>query len=292
MANDQANRNLANDVPDFARFMQVIQKTDLARPNLFLVRMGDFRSTMKNDQLLDFADDIFDSGGTSNLVPGLDGSAYTWNRVQDIAMNTIGKFLPPNIKNILGAYDPSLIRMIPGGGEFIDAYFGSGYDINKDLALMVKAVNLPSSSFDTQVNKTDRLPFTEVKSRTTGNITITFYCSPDYTERRLMLAWFNAIHNNKKNTFSFYSSYAKGIDIMTLDRRGRIVSGVGASGCFPINVGEIVFDVENGNQVSLCTVEFACSDYSHIGMKPQDSTIDDAESLAQRILKGLQGLRK
>lgn len=291
MANQPSTLLTNSDVPDFARFMKVVQSQDLARPNLFLVRFGDYRSTIKNDQLLDFTNDISDTSGISNLIPGLDGDAYTWNRVQDIALGTINKYLPPNIKNILGAYDPSLIRMIPGGGEFIDAYFGSGYDVNKDLALMVKSVNLPSSSLDTQINKTDRLPFTEVKGRATGNINITFYCSPDYAERRMMLAWLNSIHNNKKNVYSFYSSYSKTIDIMTLDRRGRIVSGVGARGCFPINVGEVVFDVENNNQVSLCTVEFACSDYSHVGMKPQDSTIDDVESLAQRILKGLKGLK-
>ncbi|MGL6228638.1 MAG: hypothetical protein ACRC3J_05460 [Culicoidibacterales bacterium] len=281
---------LTGDVPDFARFMKVVQTQDLARPNLFLVRFGDFRSTMKNDQLLDFTSDIFDKSGISNLIPGLDGDAYTWNRIQDIASNTISKHLPPNIKNILGAYDPSLIRMIPGGGEFIDAYFGAGYDVNKDLALMVKSVNLPSSSLETQVNKTDRMPFTEVKGRSTGNISITFYCSPDYAERRLMLAWMNSVHNNKKNVYSFYHSYAKSIDIMTLDRRGRIVSGVNGVGCFPTNVGEVVFDVENGNQVSLCTVEFSCSDATHIGLQPKDNLIDDLESVTQRILKGLKGI--
>ena len=263
--------------PDMARFMRVIEKTDLARPNLFLVRLGNFRTIITNDGIIDNQESIFQDQGVNNQSGAGDGDQYTWNRIQDESLNAAYKYLPTEAKSLMGAYDPSVVRAF-GGGDTLDGFLGAEYDVNKDLALMVKSVNMPSSALEVQTNKTDRRPWSEVRSRSTGNITMTLFCTPGFPERRLMLMWMNSIHNNNKNTFGFYSNYAREIDILPLDRKGVFNSRVVADGCFPIRVGEVQLDVDSNSQVVTFEVEFTVASMSHVADKGKSDVIDQVES--------------
>ena len=284
------------ETPDYAKFMRVVENQDLARTNTFVVRFEDFRSTINSDGILGMAEGIIPdgvkgafggiTGGISKAIGG-----NNWSRIQDIAYNQSQKFLTPKIKSIMGAYDPSLVRLIPGAGEFIDMFTGAGYDVNKDLALMVKSVNLPGTAFETQVNKTDRKPFHEVRGRTYDNIRMTLYCTPGYAERIWFLAWMNSIQNPKRGTYGFYSKYAKNIDVVTLDRKSIKTSVVHCDGCFPIRVGEIQLDFDQGNQVATFEVEFAISTMTHLESKGSQNFVAGAESIFHRVKGAIGALR-
>lgn len=273
------------EIPDLTRFMRHIENNDLARPNMFIVRFGDFRSTIFNDGVLGVDSPIRPdtNGGTSVFDDLFSGTSYTWHRIQDVALGTANRFLNDSMKKLLGAYDPSLIRTIPGAGEVLDAFLGLNYDINKDLAMMVKSVNLPSSTIETSINRNDRTPWHEARSRTTGNITMTFYCSPNYEERSLMLAWQNAINDPKSGRWGFYDAYARDIDILTLDRHGVKKSLCHSTGCYPINVGEVQLDFDNNSQVSVFTVEFAVATSIHIPNSGDENSVDSLESIIRRV---------
>lgn len=271
-----------SETPNYIRFMRVVENQDLARSNMFLVRFVDFRSIIKNDGILDFSSPVSSGDGTATNSSPFSGTSYTWNRVQDLVTTNAMKVMSPKIKQIMGAVDPSLVRMIPGAGELLDTFLGSGYNVNKDLALMVKSVNIPGSTLETTLNKTDRMPFHEVKGRTFSNITITFYCTPGYEERVLMLNWQNAVHDNKRGRFGFYHSYAKDINILTLDRKGTRQSIVVCEGCYPIRVGDVQLDYEQNSQIATVEVEFAVAHANHITAEGTQSVIDAAESILRR----------
>ena len=281
------------ETPDYARFMRVVENQDLARTNMFVVRFEDFRSTINSDGILGKAEGFLPDG-VKGALGGINGAiqksigSNNWSRIQDIASNNARKLLTPKLKSIMGAYDPSLVRMIPGAGEVMDIFLGTGYDVNKDLALMVKAVNLPGTAFETQVNKTDRKPFNEVRGRTYDNVRVTFYCTPGYQERIMMLAWMNSIHNSKRGTYGFYSQYAKSLDIVTLDRKAIKTSVVHCDGVFPVRVGEIQLDYETGNQIATVEVEFVISTMTHLESKGLQNMVAGAESIFNRA-KGALG---
>lgn len=283
---EQINADLIAEVPDYARFMRVVENQDLARSNTFLVRFEDFRSVINSDGIVGKAESF-----VSDSLNGFGLGSLNVSRIKDIAYNNAQKFFTPKMKSIMGAYDPSLIRMIPGAGEAMDMFLGTGYDINRDLALMVKSVSLPGTSFETQVNKTDRKPFHEVRGRTYDNVRVTFYCTPGYQERILMLAWMNSVHNSKRGTYGFYSQYARSMDIVTLDRKGIKTSVVHCDGLFPVRVSEINLDYETNNQIATVEVEFAISTMTHIESKGVQGLITGAESLFNRIKGSVGALR-
>lgn len=244
--------------PDYSKFLNRVNKVDFARPNLFLVRFGDFRSLLTSDGIIGTFTDIIKSGaGRSNLEPS-QGIDYTWQLAKRGAASTAYSLLPNSAKKILGASDEL--------GVFSDI-FGSGmndildgnYRINEDFAMMVKSVNLPSKSLDYSVSKIDRTPFADVRNGSNGNIVMTVYCSPDFIERRLMLMWMNSIHDERRNVFGFQHSYSREISLVTLDRNGIAQSATICKGCFPVRIGEVQLDFDSDNQVSTFEVEFFVS---------------------------------
>ncbi|GIU32918.1 hypothetical protein TUM4644_33340 [Shewanella colwelliana] len=245
--------------PDLASFIKKLGHTDLARTNLFLVRFGDFRSVISNDGIIDgFTDVISSEQGTSNLAPGFDGTSSMWKLAQRGALSTAYGALPPNAKQLLGATDElGVFQDLLGSG--MNDLLDGNYRINNDFALMIKAVNLPERTIDTQTNKTDKRVFADVRGGGTGNVTMTCYCSPDYIERRLMMMWINAIHDEETQTYGFQSNYAREINVLMLDREGNTASAVALDGCFPIRVGQVQLDYDSNNTVATFEVEFFVS---------------------------------
>lgn len=272
-----------SETPDYARFMRKIENDDLARSNMFLVRFVDLNNGIGKDGILSSLDPIKTTTNDGQPTTGFfGGDTYTWNRIKDISYNQIQKYLSPKIKSIMGATDPTIIKMIPGGGELYTGFTGENFNVNRDLAMMVKSVVIPGVSLETQVNYNERKPFTEVRNRNTDPIRMTFYCSPDYSERIWFLTWLNSIHNQRKGTFGFYTNYAKKINIVTLDRNGVKTSVVDADGCFPTRVGEVTMSYEDNNQVSIFEVEFTVSNVHHAVSKGKEKAIDSLENIIRR----------
>lgn len=274
--------------PDYHRFMRVIENQDLQRTNMFLVRFGDFRTTIDKNGITNFDTSKNFDGLTDNL-PG--GVKYAWGRVQSVINDNMRNVVIPKITKSLGNTGYDLIKTIPGVGEVINGLTGVDYDVNRDLALMVKSVTIPGSNIEVQINKTDRLPFHEIRGRTFDNVTVQFYCSPGFDERILMLAWQNEIHNNKRATYGFYHSYAKDIDILTLDRQGVMQSLVHCEGCFPVRVGPVQMDYENNSQLAYIEVEFAVAHASHNKAQGKKNPVDSVKDLIAKG-KDLKGLAK
>lgn len=282
-----SGRNEA-DTPDYTRFMRVIENQDLARTNMFLVRFQGVRNVLTVDGIVGSAGTLFDNVGkatgfvdtTKALFSGVANSA-NWSRIQDIGWDQVRRRLP-QVANVVGAVDPTLVRMIPGAGELLDGFLNSAYDANKDLALMVKSVNLPGTSFETQKNIHNRKPFTEVIGRSFDTLRMTFYCTPGYAEREWFLNWMSRIHDPDSNTMSFYEQYAQAIDVVSLDRTGDVRSVTHCDGCFPQRVGEVQLDFENNNQIATFEVEFALSTMKQSRMDGTGNIFKSAESFYNR----------
>lgn len=242
---------------DFTAFMKTVEAHDLARPNMFLVRFGDFRTSIVNDGVIDFLENIAPTEGMSNLKRP-NGQHYTWKNMSHEIFNTAYKHLPPDVKKLLGANDDiNVIQDLFGSG--VSDFIGPEFNLNTDLALMCKSANLPSLGVETTTMWHDRKPFGMVRSQASGNLKMTFYCSPNYIERRLMMMWLGAIRNQETNQFGFHDSYACEIDVAPLDRQGRVQSVVACKGCFPVSVSEVQLDFENNSQVATFEVEFYVS---------------------------------
>ncbi|ALY07100.1 hypothetical protein VmeM32_00111 [Vibrio phage vB_VmeM-32] len=260
VANDLMSPESRSFMPDFSRFSNVIASRELARTNLFLVRFRDFRSVLndKGERLI-----VPDTGiETGNALRGGGGLTNAWNRSRDTLTNITANVAPSALLAV-GATDIGMLRTF-GMGDTLDTLFDSGYDINKDFGLMVKSVNLPNVSFDVNTIKHAKKPYGKPTNRTTGNVSVTFYCTRHYEERIFMLQWMNYIHNNKKNSYSFYNQYSSMIEIATLSAKGLDTSLTICDGCFPMNVGEVQLSYENGNEVASFTVEFNVSDFKQI----------------------------
>lgn len=287
-ADDFLSGRSENDTPDFSRFMRVIEQHDLARTNMFLVRFQGVRNVLTTDGIVGSAGKLFDSVSDADGIMGkgkaLLGGITTganWSRIQDIGWDQVRRRLP-QVTNVVGAIDPTLVRMIPGAGELLDGFLNSSYDSNRDLALMVKSVNLPGTSFDTQKNIYNRKPFTEVIGRSFDTLRMTFYCTPGYVEREWFLNWMGRIHDPESNTMSFYNQYAQAIDVVSLDRKGDVRSVTHCDGCFPQRVGEVQLDFENNNQIATFEVEFALSTMKQSKQDGTGNVFKSAESIYNR----------
>ncbi|EPW5499109.1 TPA: hypothetical protein ACGUM0_004130 [Vibrio vulnificus] len=248
--------------PDYTKFINQVNKTDLARPNLFLVRFGDFRQIISNDGIIDFASSIIPTDGASNLNP-VGNDNYSWQLAQRGIANAAYSHLPPQVRQILNSADElGVVETMFGAG--LNNFLDGNYRLNSDLALMVKAVNMPSKSFDYETITLDRKKHGHVRSSQNGTLTMTLYCSPDFIERRLMMMWMQVIHNEEQNTYGFHDVYAREINVASVNRKGVVSSLVAMKNCFPIRVSEIQLDTDQNNSVATFDVEFYVGQQKHL----------------------------
>ncbi|HDY7993858.1 TPA: hypothetical protein RQK61_000481 [Vibrio vulnificus] len=243
--------------PDFSRFIKRIGTNDLARPNLFLVRFGDFRSLLTNAGIVStFTENISSGVGRANTAPS-GGIDFTWRRAIEDTSNLAYRLFPHHANKILGASEDLLTFSDLFGHGAADLLID--YKINEDFAIMVKSVNLPSRTLNYNTMTYGARPFADIRGSTTGNITMTVYCSPNYIERRLMLMWMNAIRDDTRNQYGFQNSYSREIDIINLDRKGIAQTATICKDCFPVRVGEVQLDFDSDNQIATFEVEFFVS---------------------------------
>lgn len=271
--------------PDLSGFMRKIERVDLARSNLFTVNFTDFRKIINADGVIDFDNDPIKTNpfGFDNMQQGTD---FIWNKATDKIKNEILKSSSMSIKALFGAYDPEIIQSI-FGQDVVDIFSGPAYDVNKDISLLAKSATIPGVSFETEKTYQDKRPFSNVKGRTVDNISMTFYCTPNYAERSLFLSWMNKIHNPKKNTYSFFDSVKQRIEIATFNRKGKISSIAICQDCIPIRVGPVNLDFDANNQVATFEVDFEVSHVVHV---PYDDSYGTWNELGGMIGRGVQSI--
>lgn len=275
--------------PDMSEFMRKIERIDLARSNLFTVNFTDFRKIINADGVIDFDQDPISTNpfGENNLSQGVD---FLWNKATDKVKDYIFKTSSMGIKALFGAYDPEIIQSI-FGKEVVDIFSGPTYDVNKDISLLAKSANIPGVSFETEKTYQDKMPFSNVKGRTIDNLTMTFYCTPNYAERSLFLTWMNKIHNPKKNTYSFYDSVKQTIEIATYSRKGKISSIAVCKGCIPTRVGPVQLDFDANNQIATFEVEFEVSHVIHVPYDDSYGTWNEAGSTISRGIQSIEAIK-
>ena len=262
--------------PDLSKFMQKVGAEDLARPNLFLVRFTDFSATIKADGVVSF--------GIRDALP----TQSNWDKLKDFGTDKIREYggnvlMNTEIgKKLMGAYNPKLLRTILPG-EWLDGIIPTGFDINKDLAMLVKAVNMPGTSLDVTKSYFDKRPVSEVKGRSVENIRMTLYLRPGQVERAAMLSWMNMIHDPTRNEFGLYEQYTQDIEIYSLDRRG-VPSGVTKCvGCFPVAISAVNFDYDSNNTIATFDVEFTVSTIQVKKFDGQNPFLDEAISILDNV---------
>lgn len=275
--------------PDMSEFMRKIERIDLARSNLFTVNFTDFRKIINADGVIDFDNDPISTNpfGENNLQQGVD---FLWNKATDKVKDYLFKSSSMGVKALFGAYDPEIIQSI-FGKEIVDIFSGPTYDVNKDISLLAKSATIPGVSFETEKTYQDKMPFSNVKGRTIDNISMTFYCTPNYAERSLFLTWMNKIHNPKKNTYSFYDSVKQTIEIATYSRKGKISSIAVCKGCIPVRVGPVNLDFDANNQIATFEVEFEVSHVVHVPYDDTYGTWNEAGSMISRGVQSVEAIK-
>lgn len=240
--------------PDFSKFMNKVGAEDLSRPNLFLVRFSNFATHINADGVMDFLSDV---GGPTQGLSSLErGAEWGLDQIREFG---VGMAMNSEIgQKLMGAYNPKLLRTILPG-EFLDGIIPMGFDINKDLAMLVKAASIPGTGFDTSRHFADKKPVTTVSGRSVDNITLTFYLRTNHMERAAMHAWMNMVQDPTTNEYGFYDTYARDIEIYPLDRRGVPMSVTKLDGCFPVSLSPINYDTDSNNMVATFDVEFTVS---------------------------------
>lgn len=276
--------------PDLSEFMRKIERIDLARSNLFQVNFTDFRKIINADGVIDFDMDPInnDQYGAPSVQNGID---FIWNKATDKANNWIYKQASMGVKALFGAYDPEIIQSI-FGQDVVDFFSGPAYDVNKDISLLAKATNIPGISFETEKTYQDKRPFSNVKGRSVDNITMTFYCTPNYAERSLFMSWMNKIHNPKRNTFGFFDSVKQRIEIATLNRKGKITSIAICQDCIPIRVGPINLDFDSNNQLATFEVEFEVAHTVHVPYDDSYGTWNEAGATISRGTQSIEAVKQ
>ena len=264
--------------PDMTRFMQAVNSEDLARPNLFLVRFDNFfkvgYSTGGNIHL--YEPDPQNPNGSRG-----DDMDYTIGKLTDVGKNAL---MNSDLGGqIMGAYNPKLMNPILSNVPMVDSLIPTGFDINKELAMLVKSASFPGTNFDVSKVYVDRKPMTGVTGRSVDTLKLTFFLTPNHVEREVFLLWMKMVHDPYSNQFGFYDEYKKKIDVYPLTRKGVPMSVSQCDGCFPIRVGEVQYDVDNNNQIATFEVEFALSECTTKGFKGQSPFFDQASSVIENV---------
>ncbi len=148
--------------------------------------------------------------------------------------------------------------------------FGAGFEYERNIGMMVKAVNIPGSSYETDVDKTRRAPSHIVKAKTDEPVTMTMYLSPRHPERKMMLGWFKQIYTNASAQVGFAANYVRTIEIYTYDRNTQMVTMTSLKNAFPTRVGGVQLGYENNNAIAEFEVEFVYESATYISEDIKD----------------------
>lgn len=134
--------------------------------------------------------------------------------------------------------------------------FGTGFEMERNIGMMVKSVNIPGSTFETDVDKSRRRPHHVVKAKTDESVTMSLYLSSDHPERKMLMGWFKQIYSNESAQVGFFANYARTIEIYTYNRDSKMVTMTSLKNAFPTRVGGVQLGYENNNTVAEFEAEF------------------------------------
>ncbi|MHA2760722.1 hypothetical protein [Vibrio harveyi] len=235
-------------ITNISRFVAEMEKTDLARPNLYLVILPSINNSIH------FDDVIAGTQSTADISTIADGFGLATNTVELIA----------NPSQLLGATAASTLHSTINGTS-VSSLAGGVFGQEALVGMMCKSVNLPGKSYEYEEDRLFRRNgHSTIKSLSKDSLTMTFYCSAQYTERRMMMAWFESIYDSETSEIAFYDSYAKPIEVVTLQRDGLPSTVSHVREAYPIRIGEVLLDYENNNEIATFEVEFKYKDVKYL----------------------------
>ena len=246
---------------DARKFVAKLNSEDLARSNLYLVVFPSLGNSMNAD-------------GNVSATPN---ALELFDRGLSIAATA---------KRIYGAAKGKRIRglLSDDTDEILGTITGEGlWSAERDLGMMVKAVNIPGSTLETDLVKTRRTPHHVVKGKTDDPVTMSFYLSPGHLERLLVNAWFKNIYESSSAEVDFYSAYVKDIKIYTFNRYGQPMTETTLHKAFPSKVGSVNLGYESANEVSSFDVDFVYEYHTTVNISTVNSTDISATNIGTAV---------
>jgi len=93
-------------------------------------------------------------------------------------------------------------------------------------------------------------------NRTFGDATMEFILSESGKERDYFVNWMDETFDRTTNTAKFLEDYVKDIEILTLDLEGKTTGGVKLINAYPLNIGDIDYNMSQDNAIVLLPVTF------------------------------------
>ena len=247
------------------RFMATIAANDLARSNLFLVRM---------EKYVSFADTGVQPGGST--LNGLAGTSLLSQGISAITYNLRGKG-QELLKNTLGPASNKLIKT--GFGDLYDDLMGVSngntdaalFDPTKTIGMYAEAVTLPSITAEVrkehmQYQRKNLL----MMSKDHSELNITFRCSGNYAEYNYLKWIVDQKIDNKTNTVDFPDNFIlPQVCVFIYNRETNAVATVVNNRCVITSISSLEFSYENNNEIAKFTVGFMPEDVKFKTYSPE-----------------------
>ncbi len=239
------------------RFLATIASNDLARSNIFLVRME------KHQSYADTGNQPISSGGSTlnglgfeeNSLVGQGISAITYNlrgSGQELLKNTLGPAANKLVKTGFGDYYDDLMGVSTGNINAAD------FDPTKTMGMYAEAVTLPSITAEVrkehmQYQKKNLL----MVSKDHSGLSITFRCSSNYAEYNYLRWLVDQKIDNKHNMVDFPDNFMlPQVCVFIYNRETNAVATSVNNRCVITSISSLEYSYENNNEVAKFTVEF------------------------------------
>lgn len=267
---------------NLSKFVSRITETDLARPNLFTLVISDANTGLgANDGVLDTP-----LGSTWPL------SGINLRGIGDVA-NDILLSRSETYRRVTGAWSPEIVRGIAGSDYLNILGLGNNrYLSSKDVAFMVKSVNIPGMSYSTTESRFRQSDGVQhvITGKTLDPVTVRFYLSTNHAERYFFEMWANQIYDSKTNQVAFKSMYEKNIEIFTYDRQGIAQTKTMLHGAFPIRINSTQLDMDSRNEVLVFEVELQYRYMTSDLIKPSEQNAGDLLAVGKSRINRIRNL--
>lgn len=154
----------------------------------------------------------------------------------------------------------------------IELTFPSGISATKDMLLRCDSVSIPGRNLRTVGDFNIYGPPVEVvQGLTFGEISTTFYLSPDLRERRIMELWQDTIIDPTTFDLGYYDDYVGSLKVFTLDKRDVRTSGYELREAYPKSIDVISLGHSSSNTLNKLSVSFQYRYWSRIQLITEPS---------------------
>lgn len=146
-----------------------------------------------------------------------------------------------------------------------------GYNSNDNVfPYLVRATNLPDSTFEEIVVPFPGLPIKMAGTRTFGDWTVSFNVDSEGKLIKAFNSWHNLIFNAETQTPTSKKQYAKNQQLFILDNYGMATECIELFDAWPKAVGQVTFDYSSSDLATM-DVTFSYDRYTITDKRSDDS---------------------